>query len=102
MTDGQMYFTDVYMNTYRFLHSFVFRRKFSKKSPGSGTNRSFVEFILEPLYKLLAQVVGDVDECLPRLCDELNIHLTKEERKLNIRPLLRLVCKRFFGEMKGM
>jgi U5 small nuclear ribonucleoprotein component len=60
-----------------------------------------VEFILEPLYKLLAQVVGDVDECLPRLADELHIHLSKDERRLNIRPLLRLVCKRFFGEMKG-
>jgi hypothetical protein len=33
--------------------------------------------------------------------DELGIHLVKEELKLNIRPLLRLVCKRFFGEFTG-
>ena len=48
-----------------------------------------------------AQVVGDVDFCLPRLCDELNIKLTKAESKLNIRPLLRLVCSRFLGDFHG-
>lgn len=41
---------------------------------------------MEPLYKILAQVVGDVDTSLPRTLDELGIHLTKEELKLNIRP----------------
>lgn len=49
----------------------------------------------------LSQVVGDVDTSLPRTLDELGIHLTKEELKLNIRPLLRLVCKKFFGEFTG-
>ncbi|XP_019521100.1 PREDICTED: 116 kDa U5 small nuclear ribonucleoprotein component [Hipposideros armiger] len=76
-------------------------RKFTKKAPNSSSQRSFVEFILEPLYKILAQVVGDVDTSLPRTLDELGIHLTKEELKLNIRPLLRLVCKKFFGEFTG-
>lgn len=45
--------------------------------------------------------MGDVDTSLPRTLDELGIHLTKEELKLNIRPLLRLVCKKFFGEFTG-
>ena len=45
--------------------------------------------------------MGDVDFCLPRLCDELNIKLTKAESKLNIRPLLRLVCSRFLGDFHG-
>nr|XP_022313833.1 116 kDa U5 small nuclear ribonucleoprotein component-like [Crassostrea virginica] len=76
-------------------------RKFTKKPPSSSSQRSFVEFVLEPLYKIFAQVVGDVDECLPRLCDELGISLTKEERKLNIRPLMRIVCNRFFGDFTG-
>lgn len=31
-------------------------RKFTKKSPHSSAQRSFVEFILEPLYKIFAQV----------------------------------------------
>ncbi|XP_006638153.1 116 kDa U5 small nuclear ribonucleoprotein component [Lepisosteus oculatus] len=76
-------------------------RRFTKKAPSSNSQRSFVEFVLEPLYKILSQVVGDVDTSLPRVLDELGIHLTKEELKLNIRPLLRLVCNRFFGEFTG-
>ena len=69
-------------------------RKFTSKPPHATAQRSFVEFILEPIYKLFAQIVGDVDFCLPRLCDELGIKLTKSESKMNIRPLLRLICSR--------
>lgn len=50
---------------------------------------------------LRLQVVGDVDETLPRVMNELGIRLTKEEQKLNIRPLLRMVCRRFFGSFSG-
>lgn len=76
-------------------------RKFTKKPPSTSTPRSFVEFVLEPMYKIFSQIVGDVDESLPRVCDELGISLTKEEKKLNIRPLLRLVCNKFFGDFTG-
>ena len=31
----------------------------------------------------------------------IGIHLRKEELKLNIRPLLRLICQRFFGGFNG-
>lgn len=31
-------------------------RKFTKKPPHSSAQRSFIEFILEPLYKIFAQV----------------------------------------------
>ena len=31
----------------------------------------------------------------------LGIHLSKSEMQMNIRPLLSLVCKRFFGEFTG-
>ena len=35
------------------------------------------------------------------LCDELGIRLTKEESRLNVRPLLRLVFQRFLGDFTG-
>ena len=35
------------------------------------------------------------------LCDELGIRLTKEESKMNVRPLLRLVFQRFLGDFTG-
>ncbi|WKX98450.1 hypothetical protein Q1695_013828 [Nippostrongylus brasiliensis] len=76
-------------------------RKFSKKPPHSNAQRTFVEFILEPLYKIFSQVVGDVDTCLPHMMSELNIKLTREEQKMNVRPLIALICKRFFGDFKA-
>lgn len=77
------------------------RRKFTKKPPHNSAQRSFVEFILEPLYKLFAQVIGDVDLSLADTLAELDIRVTKEEMKLNIRPLLRLICNRFLGDFSG-
>ncbi len=32
---------------------------------------------------------------------DLGVKLTRTELKMNIRPLLRLVCARFFGEFTG-
>jgi len=76
-------------------------RKFTKKPSLGSAQRSFVEFILEPMYKLFSHVVGDVDTCLPAICSELGIRLTKEESKMNVRPLLRLICSRFLGNFTG-
>ena len=38
------------------------RRRFTKKAPSSASQRSFVEFILEPLYKIFAQVCTTLGE----------------------------------------
>lgn len=76
-------------------------RKFSKKPPHNNSQRTFVDFILEPFYKIFTQVVGDVDTTLPHVIDELGIRLTREEMKMNLRPLLRLICSRFFGNFDG-
>ncbi|KFD69724.1 hypothetical protein M514_18109 [Trichuris suis] len=73
-------------------------RKFVRKAPNSETPRTFVQFILEPLYKIFSQIVGEVDTTLPRVMSELGIRLSKEEQKSNIRPLLSIICRRFFGD----
>lgn len=83
------------------LIAFNFRRKFSKKPPNNAAQRSFIEFILEPVYKIFAQVVGDADRGLVGLCEELGIRLTREEQRLNVRPLLRLIFHRFLGSFTG-
>ncbi len=76
-------------------------RKFSKKPTSAVQQRTFVEFILEPLYKIFSQTVGDVDSTLVDTLAELGVRLSASELRLNIRPLLRLVCARFFGEFTG-
>ncbi|CEF67082.1 Translation elongation factor EFG, V domain and Elongation factor, GTP-binding domain and Translation elongation factor EFTu/EF1A, domain 2 and Small GTP-binding protein domain and Translation elongation factor EFG/EF2, domain IV and Translation protein, beta-barrel domain and Elongation factor G, III-V domain and Ribosomal protein S5 domain 2-type fold, subgroup and Ribosomal protein S5 domain 2-type fold and P-loop containing nucleoside triphosphate hydrolase domain-containing protein [Strongyloides ratt len=73
-------------------------RKFVKKMPYPDCPRTFVQFILDPIYKIFSQVIGDVDTALPDMMAELSIHLTKKEQKMNIRPLISLICRRFFGD----
>ncbi|KAI0221116.1 hypothetical protein LSAT2_027482 [Lamellibrachia satsuma] len=51
----------------------------------------------------MLQIECDVDEYLPPVCAELDVHLTKGDQHLNMRPLLRLpllrlICQRFFGK----
>uniref|UniRef100_A0A665UJP8 116 kDa U5 small nuclear ribonucleoprotein component n=1 Tax=Echeneis naucrates TaxID=173247 RepID=A0A665UJP8_ECHNA len=58
-------------------------------------------FTLGSFAKIYSDTYGKIYISIPKLLDELGIHLTKEELKLNIRPLLRLVCNRFFGEFTG-
>ncbi|KNC73312.1 hypothetical protein SARC_14130, partial [Sphaeroforma arctica JP610] len=76
-------------------------RKFTKKASDSSAKRSFVEFVLEPIYKIYSQVVGDVDSTLVATLKDVGIYLKKDERVLNVRPLLKLVCERFFGPHSG-
>ena len=47
------------------------------------------------------KVVGDVDTCLPHMMSELGIKLSAAEQKMNVRPLVSLICKRFFGDFNG-
>ena len=77
------------------------RRSFTKK-PVANAQRSFVHFILEPLYKLFSQVVGDVDTTLEQTLGDLGLSLSKKEMKLNIHPLLKVVMTKFFGDHTGL
>ncbi len=47
------------------------RRKFSKKAPTSSSQRSFVEFILEPLYKIFSQVFCQIALACLQLVEEI-------------------------------
>ncbi|GBG31393.1 116 kDa U5 small nuclear ribonucleoprotein component [Hondaea fermentalgiana] len=75
-------------------------RKFSTQAAsvtGGCRVRSFVHFILQPLYKLYAQVLGEEPEDLKGRLASLKVRLTDKEVHLDPRPLLRLVMKRFFA-----
>ncbi|PVU99753.1 hypothetical protein BB559_000429 [Furculomyces boomerangus] len=77
-------------------------RKFVKKSVAdSTTERSFIHFIMEPLYKLHAQVVGEDEESLRPVLEKLGINLKKKEYGMNVPWLLRRVMGLFFGPPYG-
>uniref|UniRef100_A0AC35TT49 116 kDa U5 small nuclear ribonucleoprotein component n=1 Tax=Rhabditophanes sp. KR3021 TaxID=114890 RepID=A0AC35TT49_9BILA len=77
-------------------------KKFVKREPYSGCPRSFVQYILEPIYKIFSQVVGECDIGLANVSYELGIYLSKEEQRMNIRPLISVICKRFFGDFTAV
>ena len=69
-------------------------RKFSRK----GSERSFVTFILEPLYKMYSFTLGSQGRQLGGMLSELGITLKKEEFHLDPKPLLKAVFSKFFGD----
>jgi U5 small nuclear ribonucleoprotein component len=75
-------------------------RKFSRQS-APGARRGFEHFILEPLYKLYSQVLGEDSETLKKTLGSLGITFKPSVYKMDVRPLLRLVMNHFFGPSTG-
>lgn len=76
-------------------------RTFKKKPPASGAERSFVQFVLEPLYKIYSQVIGEHKKSVEATLAEFGVTLPNSAYKLNVRPLLRLACSQVFGSASG-
>ena len=73
----------------------------SKKKPSPSAARSFVMYILEPLYKIYAHVIGETPEDLLGIFKQLGIRLKGHELHMDPRPLLKLSLARFFGRPTG-
>lgn len=65
--------------------------------PYENAPRSFVLFILEPLYKIYAKVLSEDASQLATSLRAMGLRLRKEELNLNPRPLLKLVLAQFVG-----
>lgn len=76
-------------------------RKFTKGNVSGTSKRSFDYFILEPLYKLYTQVLGEEPANLRKTLKSLNIHLKSSAYQLDVKPLLKLVLNHFFGDATG-
>lgn len=73
------------------------RRDLGEKVP----QRSFIQFILEPLYKFFRLAAEEPDNQFLELAEQYNIKLTKEQKRLNVRPLLRIACSQIFGTFQS-
>ncbi|KAH9920212.1 Calreticulin family-domain-containing protein [Epithele typhae] len=76
--------------------------KFTRKQPDTEANRSFVHFILEPLYKLYSQVLSEETDPLKETLAGLGIELKPVMYKMDVRPLLKVVLDQFFGPSVGL
>ncbi|WVR06266.1 hypothetical protein IAU60_003296 [Kwoniella sp. DSM 27419] len=78
------------------------KRKFTRKPADVESKRSFVHFILEPLYKLYTQVLSEDSETLKETLADLQITLKPAAYKMDVRPLLKVVLEAFFGPSVGL
>jgi U5 small nuclear ribonucleoprotein component len=76
-------------------------RSFKRKPPPTGAERSFVQFILEPMYKIYSQVIGEHRKSVEITLAELGVTLSNAAYKLNVKPLLKLACSSVFGGPTG-
>ncbi|KAI8619018.1 P-loop containing nucleoside triphosphate hydrolase protein [Chytriomyces sp. MP71] len=75
------------------------KRSFLRKPISSSSKRTFVHFVLEPLYKLYVQVLGEDTKALQSSLASLGIHLRPSVLSLDVKPLLTIVCQEFFGSV---
>lgn len=74
---------------------------FTRTKPHGNASRTFVQYILEPLYKIYSQVIGESPEDLRPVLHNLGIHLNSKEIHLDPKPLLKLIMSKFFGYPRG-
>ncbi|KAJ4372174.1 hypothetical protein N0V83_003947 [Neocucurbitaria cava] len=76
-------------------------RKFSRKRQEEGSQRSFVHWILEPVYKIYSHTLSESSDDLKLTLEALGIRLKPSEYKMDAKELMRLVCQQFFGPALG-
>lgn len=77
------------------------KRSFTRKGIEEGSRRSFVNFVLEPIYKLYSHTISECPEDLKATLATLGISLKPTQLRSDARVLLKLVCQRFFGGSNG-
>jgi U5 small nuclear ribonucleoprotein component len=77
-------------------------RAFRRAPPAGGGDRSFVQFVLDPLYKLHAQVVGDDEAGARRVLDAYGAAIPEACYAADVRPLLKDACRAVYGPAGGL
>lgn len=73
------------------------KRSFTRKAVEEGARRSFITFILEPIYKLYSHTISESPDELKATLGSLGISLKPSQYKMDAKILLKLVCEQFFG-----
>ncbi|GES56941.1 putative U5 snRNP component [Aspergillus terreus] len=76
-------------------------RKFTRKGVEENSKRSFVKFVLEPIYKLYSHTISESPEDLKETLATVGINLKPSQLKSDAKVLLNLVCEQFFGPATG-
>ncbi|KAK7404008.1 hypothetical protein QQX98_010235 [Neonectria punicea] len=77
------------------------KRNFTRKPIEERAARSFVHFILEPIYKIYTHSISDNPGQLRPVLASLGIELKPSQYKADAKVLLKLICEQFFGPSTG-
>ncbi|KAH7001300.1 P-loop containing nucleoside triphosphate hydrolase protein [Ilyonectria destructans] len=77
------------------------KRNFTRKPVEERAARSFVHFVLEPIYKIFTHSISDSPEQLRPVLASLGIELKPSQYKADAKVLLKLICEQFFGPSTG-
>jgi U5 small nuclear ribonucleoprotein component len=77
------------------------KRNFTRKPAEDRSARSFVHFVLEPIYKIFTHAISDSPEQLRLVLSSLGIELKPSQYKADANVILKLVCEQFFGPSTG-
>lgn len=90
---AKRFWGDVYFNPTK--------RTFTRKPLEDRSARSFVHFVLEPIYKIFTHSISDSPEDLKPVLASLGIQLKPAQYKADAHVILKLVCEQFFGASTG-
>lgn len=77
------------------------RRSFTRKGTEEMSKRTFVKFVLEPIYKVYSHTISESPEDLKETLATLGIQLKPSTYKTDAKELLKTVCEQFFGAAEG-
>ncbi|KAL4977848.1 P-loop containing nucleoside triphosphate hydrolase protein [Aspergillus desertorum] len=76
-------------------------RKFTRKGVEENSKRTFVNFVLEPIYKLYSHTLSESPHDLKETLASVGISLKPSQLRSDAKVLLDLVCEQFFGPAEG-
>lgn len=77
-------------------------RCFRRQPANQGSERSFVQFILEPLYKIISHVIGEHPKTIETMLGEIGVFLKPSTYSMDTKPLLKEACSHVFGSASGL
>ena len=97
--------TRLWGNSYLDPKTKTFKRRAGECSPdpvsGLSPKRTFVQFILDPLYKMYTLCVGESEKDVEKAFRSLGVLLGKEQLRASARPLMRAAFRKYFGASTG-
>ena len=95
---GSRLWGDVYFNA----RTRSFQDKEPERDTGSSGYRTFVEFVLEPIYKIYSAILGEDEQTVKRVLRRgLGIHIRRRELRQDVTPLIKTAMARFLSHTSG-